>query len=79
MALVGGIDVSSSGSIPILVDNGVPQIGGIPATLDEQTEATEVVLEVFDGVDFEGFDLVVAEIATQLPSPGSRRRCFDSG
>ncbi|MGI9604010.1 MAG: ABC transporter substrate-binding protein [Acidimicrobiales bacterium] len=37
VALVGGIDVTSNGSIPILEGNGVPQVGGIPANLEEQT------------------------------------------
>lgn len=36
VALVGGIDIGSSGSIPVLNANGIPQVGGIPATPDEQ-------------------------------------------
>jgi branched-chain amino acid transport system substrate-binding protein len=40
VALVGGIDVTSNGSIPVLQQNGIPQIGGIPANLVEQQSAT---------------------------------------
>ena len=36
VALVGGIDVTSNGSIPILEANGIPQLGGIPANTEEQ-------------------------------------------
>ena len=36
VALSGGIDVTSNGSIPVLEQNGIPQIGGIPANLVEQ-------------------------------------------
>jgi branched-chain amino acid transport system substrate-binding protein len=36
MALVGGIDVTSNGSIPVLEQNGIAQVGGIPANLVEQ-------------------------------------------
>jgi branched-chain amino acid transport system substrate-binding protein len=36
IALSGGIDVTSNGSIPVLEENGIPQIGGIPANLVEQ-------------------------------------------
>lgn len=36
VALVGGIDVTSNGSIPVLEANGIPQLGGIPANLVEQ-------------------------------------------
>jgi branched-chain amino acid transport system substrate-binding protein len=36
VALVGGIDVTSNGSIPVLEENGIPQLGGIPANLVEQ-------------------------------------------
>lgn len=36
VALVGGLDVTSNGSIPVLEDNGIPQLGGIPANLVEQ-------------------------------------------
>lgn len=36
VALVGGLDVTSNGSVPVLEDNGIPQLGGIPANLVEQ-------------------------------------------
>lgn len=36
VALSGGIDVTSNGSIPVLTENEIPQIGGIPANLVEQ-------------------------------------------
>lgn len=36
VALTGGIDVTSNGSIPVLEQNGIPQVGGIPANLIEQ-------------------------------------------
>jgi branched-chain amino acid transport system substrate-binding protein len=36
VALVGGIDVTSNGSIPVLEANGIPQLGGIPANVVEQ-------------------------------------------
>ncbi|HUW01203.1 MAG TPA: ABC transporter substrate-binding protein [Acidimicrobiales bacterium] len=37
VALSGGIDVvSDTGSIPVLEQNGIPQVGGIPANLAEQ-------------------------------------------
>lgn len=36
VALVGGIDVTSNGSIPVLEQNGIAQVGGIPANLVEQ-------------------------------------------
>ena len=36
VALVGGIDVTSNGSLPVLEANGIPQLGGIPANVVEQ-------------------------------------------
>lgn len=36
VALVGGLDVTSNGSVPVLEENGIPQLGGIPANLVEQ-------------------------------------------
>jgi branched-chain amino acid transport system substrate-binding protein len=36
VALTGGIDVTSNGSIPVLEQNTIPQAGGIPANLVEQ-------------------------------------------
>lgn len=36
VALVGGIDVTSSATFPIYEQNGLPQLGGIPANLVEQ-------------------------------------------
>jgi branched-chain amino acid transport system substrate-binding protein len=36
VALSGAIDVTSNGSIPVLEQNGIPQVGGIPANLVEQ-------------------------------------------
>ena len=36
VANVGGLDVTSNGAIPILESNGIPQVGGIPANLEEQ-------------------------------------------
>jgi len=40
VALTGGIDVTSNGSIPVLEQNGIPQAGGIPANLIEQRSDT---------------------------------------
>jgi branched-chain amino acid transport system substrate-binding protein len=41
VALVGGIDVTSNGSIPVLEQNGIPQLGGIPANIvEQQSDAT---------------------------------------
>jgi len=40
VALVGGIDVTSNGSIPVLEQNGIAQVGGIPANLIEQQSDT---------------------------------------
>ena len=40
VALTGGIDVTSNGSIPVLEQNGIPQAGGIPANLVEQRSDT---------------------------------------
>lgn len=40
VALVGGIDVTSNGSIPVLQQNGLPVVGGIPANLIEQQSDT---------------------------------------
>ncbi len=39
VAVVGGIDVTSNGSIPVFEQNGIPLIGGIPANLVEQRSA----------------------------------------
>ena len=36
VALVGGIDVNSHASIPVLEENNIPQLGGIPASFVEQ-------------------------------------------
>jgi len=36
VALVGGIDISSDAAIPVYEQNGLPQLGGIPANLTEQ-------------------------------------------
>lgn len=35
IAVTGGIDITSSGSIPILEQNGMPYIGGIPVNFNE--------------------------------------------
>jgi branched-chain amino acid transport system substrate-binding protein len=35
VAVTGGIDITSNGSIPVLEQNQVPYIGGIPVNLDE--------------------------------------------
>jgi len=35
VAVVGGIDITSNGSIPILEQNQIPYIGGIPVNFDE--------------------------------------------
>jgi branched-chain amino acid transport system substrate-binding protein len=35
VAVLGGIDVTSNGSIPVLEQNQVPYVGGIPVNLDE--------------------------------------------
>ncbi|MDH3705735.1 MAG: ABC transporter substrate-binding protein, partial [Acidimicrobiia bacterium] len=37
IANVGGLDVTSNGALPILEANGIPQLGGIPANIEEQT------------------------------------------
>ena len=34
VAVIGGIDVTSNGSIPVLEQNGIPYIGGIPVNFD---------------------------------------------
>lgn len=36
VALVGGLDVTSNGAVPVLAQNGIPSAGGIPANLVEQ-------------------------------------------
>ena len=36
VAFVGGVDVTSNGSYPVIEQNGLPVVGGIPATLTEQ-------------------------------------------
>lgn len=36
VALAGGIDVTSNGSIPVLQQNNIPTVGGVPANLVEQ-------------------------------------------
>ena len=36
VAVLGGIDVTSNGSIPILEQNDLPYVGGIPVNLDEE-------------------------------------------
>ncbi|MEQ8841014.1 MAG: ABC transporter substrate-binding protein [Acidimicrobiales bacterium] len=36
VALVGGIDVLAQGALPVLEQNGLPMVGGIPAGLAEQ-------------------------------------------
>lgn len=48
VALVGGIDVTSTGSLPVLEQNGLPQFGGIPANLAEQQ--SDVTFFVSGGV-----------------------------
>lgn len=35
VAVMSGIDITASGSIPILEQNGIPLVGGVPATLAE--------------------------------------------
>jgi branched-chain amino acid transport system substrate-binding protein len=35
VAVVGGLDITSNGSIPVLEQNGVPYVGGIPVNFDE--------------------------------------------
>lgn len=35
VAVLGGIDVTSTGSIPVLEENGLPYVGGIPINVDE--------------------------------------------
>lgn len=35
VAVTGGIDVTSNGSIPVLEQNGMPYVGGIPINFDE--------------------------------------------
>lgn len=35
VAVTGGIDITSNGSIPVLEQNGIPYIGGIPVNFDE--------------------------------------------
>ena len=48
VALVGGLDVTSNGSIPVLEQNGIAQVGGIPANLVEQK--SEVTFFLSGGV-----------------------------
>jgi branched-chain amino acid transport system substrate-binding protein len=40
VALVGGIDVLAQGALPVLEQNGLPIVGGIPAGLAEQQSPT---------------------------------------
>lgn len=35
VAVSGGLDITSNGSIPVLEQNGIPHIGGIPVNFDE--------------------------------------------
>jgi branched-chain amino acid transport system substrate-binding protein len=35
VAVAGGLDITSNGSIPVLEQNGIPYIGGIPVNFDE--------------------------------------------
>jgi branched-chain amino acid transport system substrate-binding protein len=35
VAVLGGLDVTSNGSIPVLEQNGIPYVGGIPVNYDE--------------------------------------------
>jgi branched-chain amino acid transport system substrate-binding protein len=35
VAVLGGLDVTSNGSIPVLEQNGIPYVGGIPVNFDE--------------------------------------------
>lgn len=44
VAIAGGIDVTSNGSIPILEQNGIPIFGGIPANLVEQQSSINFFL-----------------------------------
>ncbi len=36
VAVLGGIDITSNGSIPVLEQNDLPYVGGIPVNLDEE-------------------------------------------
>jgi branched-chain amino acid transport system substrate-binding protein len=35
VAVTGGLDITSNGSIPVLEQNGIPYVGGIPVNFDE--------------------------------------------
>lgn len=43
VAVVGGIDVFTSGSIPVLEDNGIPYVGGIPVGSAETTSESAFI------------------------------------
>ncbi len=40
VAVMSGIDITASGSIPILEQNGIPLVGGVPATLAEMRSSS---------------------------------------
>jgi branched-chain amino acid transport system substrate-binding protein len=62
VALVGGIDVTSNGSIPVLQQNGLPVVGGIPANLVEQRSETNFF---FSGGTAGGMAAMIAHAASQ--------------
>jgi branched-chain amino acid transport system substrate-binding protein len=35
VAVIGGLDITSNGSLPVLEQNGIPYVGGIPVNFDE--------------------------------------------
>jgi branched-chain amino acid transport system substrate-binding protein len=39
VAVLGGVDITSNGSIPLLETNGIPYVGGIPVSTAEMTSA----------------------------------------
>jgi len=54
-AMVGGVDVTSTGSFPVIEQSGLVSIGGIPATLDEQRSADAFYFSGGDAGALAGF------------------------
>ncbi len=72
VALVGGLDVTSNGSIPVMEQNGIAQVGGIPANLVEQQSD---VTFFFSG----GVTGALAAFLDHLAANGGRRAVLAYG
>ncbi len=62
VALVGGIDVLAQGALPVLEQNGLPMVGGIPAGLAEQRSESSFA---FSGGTAGGMAAFMAHAAEQ--------------